>query len=191
MIHRVTSNHRSFHPVEFTTGLNIILADRSEASTEKDTRNGVGKSTLLEIINFCLGSRPAKGKGLLIEPLQSWVFTVDITLRDNRVKVTRAVADHNRIVVEGPTDGWPEQPDQDEQTGERVYKAERWRTLLGWALFDLPHSSDQLPYRQSFRSLISYVVRLGPDAYASPFRHVRQQKTWDSQLHTAYVLWMN
>ena len=191
MIHSVTDNQRSFHAVEFTTGLNIILAERSETSTEKDTRNGVGKTTLLEIIDFCLGSRPTKGKGLLIEHLQSWAFTLDITLRGNRVKVTRAVAEQNRIVIEGSTEGWPEKPDIDEQTGERVYKVDRWRTLLGWAFFDLPRSTDQLPYWPSYRSLISYFVRLGPDAYTSPFRHFRQQKTWDIQLHTAYVLGMN
>lgn len=191
MIHGVTANQRSFHPVTFNTGLNVILAERSEASTEKDTRNGVGKSTLIAIIDFCLGSRPTKGKGLLIEPLKSWAFTLEITLRSNRVKVTRAVADQNRIVIEGPTNGWHEQPDVDEKTGERVFKAERWRSFLGWAFFDLPHSVDQLPYKPSYRSLISYFVRFGPDAYTSPFRHFRQQKTWDIQLHTAYLLGMN
>lgn len=191
MIHGVTANQRSFHPVTFNTGLNVILAERSETSTEKDTRNGVGKSTLIEIIDFCLGSRPTKGKGLLIEPLKSWAFTLEITLRGNRVKVTRSVADPNRIVVEGPTNGWQEQPDQDEKTGELIFKVERWRSLLGWAFFNLPRSADQLPYKPSYRSLISYFVRLGPDAYTSSFRHFRQQKTWDIQLHTAYLLGMN
>lgn len=191
MIHSVTANQRSFHTVTFTTGLNVILAERSATSTEKDTRNGIGKSTLIEIIDFCLGSRVTKGKGLLIEPLEQWAFTLDITLGGNRVKVTRAVADQNRIVVDGPTKGWPEQPDKDEVTGERVFKADRWRSLLGWALFGLPRSVDQLPYKPSYRSLVSYFVRRGPDAYTSPFRHFRQQKTWDIQLHTAYLLGMN
>jgi len=191
MIHSVSANQQSFHTVTFTTGLNVILAERSEVSTEKDTRNGLGKSTLIEIIDFCLGSRATKGKGLLIEPLEQWVFTLEITLGGNRVNVRRAVADQSRIVIDGPTKGWPEQPDNDEETGERVFKADRWRSLLGWALFDLPGSTDQLSYRPSYRSLISYFVRRGPDAYTSPFRHFRQQKTWDIQLHTAYLLGMN
>jgi uncharacterized protein YydD (DUF2326 family) len=55
MIYSVSANQRSFHTVTFTTGLNVILAERSETSTEKDTRNGLGKSTLIEIIDFCLG----------------------------------------------------------------------------------------------------------------------------------------
>ena len=80
MIHSVAANQRSFHRVEFTTGLNVILADRSEASTEKDTRNGLGKSTLIDIIDFCLGSRATNGRGLLIAPLRDWVFTVELTL---------------------------------------------------------------------------------------------------------------
>ena len=191
MIHSVSANQPSFHTVTFTTGLNVILAERSETSTEKDTRNGLGKSTLIEIIDFCLGSRVNKGKGLLIEPLKQWAFTLEITLGGNRVKVTRAVADHNHIVIDGPTNGWIEQPDCDARSGELIFKVERWRQFLGWALFSLPRSADQLPYRPSFRSLISYMVRRGPDAYISPFQHNTKQQTWDSQLHIAYLLGMN
>jgi len=191
MIHSVSANHPSFHTVTFTTGLNVILAERSEVSTEKDTRNGLGKSTLIEIIDFCLGSRAKKGEGLLIKPLEQWAFTLEITLSGNRVKVTRAVADHNRIVIDGPTNGWIEQPDCDNKSGELIFKVERWRQLLGWALFSLPRSADQLPYKPRFRSLISYMVRRGPDAYISPFQHNTKQQNWDIQLHIAYLLGMN
>ncbi|WP_214041269.1 ABC-three component system protein [Methanoculleus sp.] len=191
MIHSVSANHSSFHTVTFTTGLNVVLAERSEVSTEKDTRNGLGKSTLIEIIDFCLGSGVNKGEGLLIEPLEQWAFTLEITLGGNRVKVTRAVADHKRIVINGPTNGWIEQPDCDNKSGELIFKVERWRQLLGWALFSLPRSADQLPYKPSFRSLISYMVRRGPDAYISPFQHNIKQQNWDIQLHIAYLLGMN
>ncbi len=191
MIHNITANQRSFHVVEFTTGLNVILAERSQTSTVKDTRNGLGKSTLIEIIDFCLGSRATQGSGLLIEPLKDWAFTIELTLAGNRVRVTRAVADQNRIVIDGLTTGWIEQPDIDEDSRDRVFRADRWRTLLGWALFDVSRSVDQLPYNLSYRSLISYFVRRGPDAYSTPFRYFRQQKTWDIQLHTAYLLGMN
>jgi uncharacterized protein YydD (DUF2326 family) len=191
MIHSVSANQPTFHTVKFTQGLNVILAERSEKSTEKDTRNGLGKSTLIEIIDFCLGSRPKKGTGLLIEPLEHWAFTLEITIKGNRVKVNRAIADPNRIVIDGVTKGWPEQPDTDDETGEHVFKAERWRLLLGQVLFGLPRSVDHLPYKPSYRSLVSYLVRIGPNAYVTPFSHFRQQKTWDIQLHIAYLLGMN
>lgn len=191
MIHELSANQQSFHAVTFTEGLNVILAERSTTSTEKDTRNGIGKSTLIEIIDFCLGSRATKGKGLLIDPLETWAFTLDITLAGNRVKVTRTVAEQNLIVIDGPTKGWPEQPDAEKETGKRVFKADRWRALLGVALFGLPRRTDQLPYKPSYRSLVSYFIRRGSDAYTSPFRHYRQQSPWDIQLHTAYLLGMN
>ncbi len=191
MIHRISANQPSFHSVTFTTGINFILAERSDFSTEKDTRNGLGKSTLIEIIDFCLGSRATKGKGLLIKPLEHWAFTLEITLGGNRVKVTRSVADHNRIIIDGPTEDWIEQPDYDKKTGKSVFKVKRWQQLLGWALFSLPQSADQLSYKPSFRSLVSYMVRRGSEAYISPFRHHPKQQTWDTQLHIAYLLGMN
>ncbi|MEB3211357.1 MAG: DUF2326 domain-containing protein [Leptolyngbyaceae bacterium] len=191
MIHSVTANRSSFHPVQFEPGLNVILAERTDTSTQKDTRNGLGKSTLIDIIDFCLGSRATKGKGLIIEPLAGWEFTVEITLAANRVKVTRAIDAPNRFVINGDTSGWIEQPDTDNTTRERVFSLERWKTLLGWSLFGVQRTHDALKYKPTYRSLISYFIRRGVDAYTEPFRHARQQQPWDVQLHTAYLLGLN
>lgn len=191
MIHKLSANQPSFHSVNFTTGLNVILGERSSRSTEKDTRNGIGKSTLIEIIDFCLGSRATKGKGLNIEPLNDWSFTLEITLQNNRVKVTRSISEQNLVIIDGPTKGWIEQPEISEDAIRKFYKVDRWRTLLGWALFDIPRLAQSSDYKPSYRSLVSYFIRRGADAYTSPFRHFRQQKTWDIQLHTAYLLGMN
>ena len=62
MIHAVRANKSSFHAVEFDAGFNVVLADRAKESTRKDFRNGLGKTTLLEIIHFCLGAgNPTRG----------------------------------------------------------------------------------------------------------------------------------
>lgn len=191
MIHGVYANQSSFHPVEFTTGLNVVLAERTDTSTQKDTRNGLGKSTLIEIIDFCLGARVTRGKGLYIEQLEDWVFTLDITLASNRIRVTRSIKSPNRIVIDGPTSGWIEQPDIDNSTRQRLFNLDRWKTLLGWALFGLPRSDDTHKYKPSYRSLVSYFIRQGLDAYSNPFRHCRQQKTWDIQLNVGFLLGLN
>ena len=190
MIHRITANKSSFHPVEFTPGLNVVLADRTETSTQKDTRNGLGKSTLIDIIDFCLGANVIKGQGLSIEPLQKWEFTLEITLAGNRVKVTRAIESPNWLVVEGPSTGWVEQPDESDLFEGSRFKLDRWRALLGWAFFGL-HPSYATKYKLSFRSLISYFIRRGTVAYIDPFSHTRHQLTWDRQLHIAFLLGMN
>ncbi len=74
MIHAITANQPSFRTVQLTPGLNVILADRTEDSSNKDTRNGLGKSTLIEIVHFCLGARVSSGKGLAIPALENWEF---------------------------------------------------------------------------------------------------------------------
>lgn len=191
MIHSVSANRRSFHPVQFAPGLNVVLAERTDTSTQKDTRNGLGKSTLIDIIDFCLGAQAKRGEGLVIEPLAGWEFTVEVTLAGNRVKVTRAIDAPNRFIINGNTIGWIEQPDTDKESGEHVFNLARWKTLLGWALFGVPRTNDALKYKPMYRSLISYFIRRGVDAYAEPFRHARQQQPWDMQLHTGYLLGLN
>ncbi|MDE2701410.1 MAG: DUF2326 domain-containing protein, partial [Gemmatimonadota bacterium] len=62
--------------------------------------------------------------------------------------------------------------------------------LFGEALFDL-YSSYNTKYKPSFRSLISYFIRRRTDAYIDPFSHTRHQRTWDRQLHIAFLLGMN
>jgi uncharacterized protein YydD (DUF2326 family) len=92
MIHSVEANHKDFRMVRLTPGVNLILADRSEGAGDKDTTNALGKSTLVDIIDFCLGSAPSPKKGVRAEALQDWAFTLDLTLRGQRVRVTRSVA---------------------------------------------------------------------------------------------------
>lgn len=62
MIRRVYASDKRFKSVEFTNGLNIVLAEQSANSDSKDTRNGVGKTTLIHVIDFCLGAELDKGK---------------------------------------------------------------------------------------------------------------------------------
>ena len=192
MIHSITANHDSFNPVEFTPGLNVILADRTDTSTQKDTRNGLGKSTLIEIIHFCLGSNVRRGEGLLIKPLQNWKFTLEITLSGTRVKVTRAIANPNVFIIEGKVIDNYGQPDETNIFGERVINLVQWRTLLGQLLFGISTLNDgSKGYKPSFRSLLSYFVRRGNDAFINPFRHSRMQQPWDVQLHIGFLIGLN
>ena len=55
MIIAVRSNMPSFNEIELKPGFNVVLADRTKESTKRDSRNGLGKTTLVEIIHFCLG----------------------------------------------------------------------------------------------------------------------------------------
>lgn len=80
MILSLKANHQSFKSLFFKKGFNIILADVTEKSTQHDSRNGAGKSTIVEIIQYCLGSRPDKKSIFFSEKLIDWCFTIEIEI---------------------------------------------------------------------------------------------------------------
>ena len=186
MIHSITANQPTFRPVKLRRGLNVILADRTEGSSRRDTRNGLGKSTLIEIIHFCLGAKVLRDRGLAIPALEEWAFTMEMTLGGDRITVTRALKAPNTVTVSGLGTRWSDIPDAN-LMGERSFTQALWRTFLGRALFSLP-PSDAPKYNPSFRTLISYFVRRGHHAFGDPFVHTRHQQTWNVQLHVALLL---
>ena len=186
MIHAIAANQPSFRPVKLKPGLNVVLADRAEGSSRNDSRNGLGKSTLIEIVHFCLGSKVIQGRGLAIPVLRDWTFIMEMSLNGDRIKVTRAIASPNKVTVTGLGADFAGIPDTN-LIGERSFTQAQWRTFLGRILFSLP-PSDAPKYNPSFRSLISYFVRRGHDAFGEPFAHSRHQQPWDTQLHVALLL---
>jgi uncharacterized protein YydD (DUF2326 family) len=190
MIRAVRANERGFHTATFTTGVNLVLADRSLAAGDKDTTNALGKSTLIEIIDFCLASNASPGKGLRIEALRGWAFTLELTVGNNDVAVTRSPDLPAFFAIEGPTSGWPVQPIPNKE-GMPGFDAKKWRAVLAWALFGISELASEFGYKPSVRSLLSYFVRSQTAAYNIPFKYFDNQKTWDIQVHNAFLLGLN
>lgn len=185
MILRVSANHESFKTIHFTPGLNIVLADRSPAAGVRDSRNGLGKTTLLEIVHFCLGSRVTRGTGLRRPALAGWEFTLDLRLGQIDLSVRRAVDEPSYVMVDGPASLLSGEG----QTVTRdVFRLRIgvWTRILGALMYGLPAPAPD--YSPSFRALISYVAREGEEAYLSPFDHHRHQKVWERQVYNAYLL---
>ncbi|MEH2359208.1 AAA family ATPase [Nostoc sp.] len=107
MIHAVRCNHASFKTVEFRPGFNVVLADRTEESGRRDSRNGLGKSTLIEIIHFCLGGTIPTAKGLGSRNIRGWAFSLELTLANQIITVTRNTDDRSQVVIDGDTANWP------------------------------------------------------------------------------------
>lgn len=55
MLRRLSSNDARFKALFFHDGLNILVADTTRSSTETDSRNSAGKSSMVELIHFLLG----------------------------------------------------------------------------------------------------------------------------------------
>lgn len=185
---RVRSNQSTFREVEFKPGFNVVVAERTKEATKKESRNGLGKSSLIEIISFCLGGRFKKKDPLGNEALADWEFTLDMMLGGRPVSVSRATSSPKRVTILGETTNWSIQPDWDQKSQTRTLKVAEWNSVLGNLMFGLPTDGFQSKFAPSFRSLISYFVRKGKDAYSVPFEHYRKQLEWDKQVNNAFLL---
>lgn len=189
MIYKIYANNSQFKEIEFTNGLNIIKAEEAKDSGDKDTRNGVGKSTLINIIHFCLGSNLDK-KLKNIEEIKDWVFTIELDICNEKITASRAIDHQSIIKIIGNTDEFPIKPDQDPDDEFLFYTNKNWKELLGKCLFGL-EKSGTTKYSPSYRSSISYFIRRRRTAYDDPFKQNPQQQTVDWKINTAFLLGLN
>ncbi len=73
MITKIYANDKRFKPIPFKKGLNVILADRQHDSDDKDSRNGIGKTTLISVLHFCLGSDLSRSI-LPVDEIDDWIL---------------------------------------------------------------------------------------------------------------------
>ena len=181
MLYKLHANKASFKPIEFKQGLNLIVAERTADSDAKNSCNAVGKTTLIEIIDFCLGSKFDKKSKLNAPELEDWSFTLDFEVSAFRCEATRFISDPNKIYVHTTDKHIPFEVKEDKEKSLYV-DIEKWRSYLGKAYFNL----DESKYI-SFRSIISFFIRK-KDAYQSPFKAILNEKAAQTKVRNAFVL---
>ena len=99
---RLSANQDSFHPVEFRRrGISLVLAEKkSDDSASTETYNGVGKSLLLVLLHYCLGSNKIKA---FETHLPGWVFSLEVEIDGTEHTITRGAEDSNEITLDGET----------------------------------------------------------------------------------------
>jgi uncharacterized protein YydD (DUF2326 family) len=192
MIYGVTSDLSSFKSLEFHAGLNVLLADKSEGATDRQSRNGAGKSSFVELIHFLFGGNADKESIFRSEALEPWTFGTRVEIGGSLVDVGRSGSKPSRIRLQGDTSKWPLQPTLEAKTGDLIFSNEQWRTLLGTALFGLPLDSEEdekTRFRPSFRSLFSYFARRqNSGGFNAPTQQSNKQQPWDQQVSMSYLL---
>lgn len=145
MIHELYANNDKFKAIKFKKGLNIVLADTIK-NNRKDSRNGLGKTTLINLIHFCLGSKNFK-RFLPTDKLKDWEFTISLDLSNKNVKATRSFANPSQIKIEGD---------------DKYISIDEWNDLLSRELFGFI-KEDGFKYSPSYRTLIHYFIRSNND----------------------------
>lgn len=183
MLRRLSANKVEFQPIEFGSGLNLIVADRAPGASEKHSRNARGKTSLLHAINYCLGSnRPTAFKSLAES---EWAFTLELDLFGSRVWATRDVKGGGRIGVKTLGGNAGMMLDEHMREDGTVSLVE-WKHLLGLGLFGLDEDAEEGAHGISPRTLLSYVIRL--EAPRDPTKILAQQPAWSSRQHIAFLL---
>ena len=185
---RVRADQASFKEVTFQPGFNVVLAERTQDSTRKESRNGLGKSSLIEAISFCLGASAGTKDPMRAEALANWTFTLDMNLGGQIVAVSRETSNHGKVYIEGDTANWPIQPTRERGGTRRELKVADWNANLGSLMFGIPHEGFNTDYAPTCRSLIGYFIRRGKDAFSTAFEHYRKQLEWDKQVNNAFLL---
>lgn len=191
MILSVRANKPEFKEVFFESGFNVVLADTTEKSSDKESRNGLGKSTLINIIHFCLGSKLDSVQDLYVDELSDWEFSLDLLANNLKLTVVRGFKPHTKVTIFGDWEKLP-LPEKAARNEDSVVLAiNDWNVILGNLMFGLPIEMVEKKYKPSFRSLISYFARRTPGAYLDPFTYYGQQQTADVQIENCFLIGLN
>jgi uncharacterized protein YydD (DUF2326 family) len=99
MILSITSSIPTFKKVKFRAGLNVLLADTRPGSKNTETRNSAGKTSLIEIVHFLLGSNCDKDSLFRTDALIEHTFSGVFTINGEEFEITRGGKDPAKIFI--------------------------------------------------------------------------------------------
>jgi uncharacterized protein YydD (DUF2326 family) len=165
---RLTANNPGFKTVEFNRkGLSIIVGRRHNndyTQNKKGTYNSVGKSFVIALVHFCLGS----SKNPEFETkLNDWEFTLEFEIDDVPFNATRKCSNQGIIVL-----------NEEEKT------LKEYTELLATKVFNIPENSKYL----SFRSLLPRFIRPKKASYNSFDTFIPEEQEFSKTLNNALLL---
>jgi len=189
MIRRVWSDLPGFRSTEFDSGMNVVLAQQSKESSETDSTNGLGKTTLLRIVHFCFGSDLNRDRVLSHPELRGCTFGVDFDFEARRYSVSRRIIGDSNEVLVSPE--FIEGVDVDfvEQGSEFVsIMLPEWKRVLDEKFVFRGQPSRSGP---TFRELLRYFVRIGKEAYNNPRETFSKQPAVQTREALAFMFGLN
>lgn len=194
MILSIKSSIPTFKSVQFKEGLNVLLADIQPHSTERQTRNSAGKTSLIEIVHFLMGSNCDKSSLFRNMAIIDHTFNGLFIIGGQYFEIERAGADPSKIYILNYSSRMADiKPKIDKLDGRAYVTNMSWRSFLGHSMFGIPADAQENgfnePHAPSFRSLFSYFVRRrNAGGFNSPERHTEAQQRVDWQVNLSYLL---
>lgn len=173
MITKLTSSLPTFKSLEFNPGLNILLAERHETSGARDTRNGTGKTSFIELVHFLLSERRNPNDDFHKPELVGSDFEAVFKESGSEITVKRKA---------GAT------KDELWRDAVEITPADlRSELALSW--FGLNSEITSEKYTPKFGALLAYFIRKERNGgFASAVLNSSSQQGWDSQVCLSYLL---
>jgi uncharacterized protein YydD (DUF2326 family) len=194
MIYAIYSDMPTFKNLKFNPGMNLLLADKSPGATDRQTRNRAGKTSLIELIHFLMGSNCDRDSIFRTDELSTWVFGIKFDLGDGLTSAERSGEKPSKIKVDT----------QDKIKTTKcllmydwdysVLSNANWKKVLGTLMFDLKEQQQDDDDESgkggpSFRSLFSYFVRRqSSGGFNSHKKTSTMQKPGDFQTSISFLL---
>ena len=178
MIHNIFSSLPTFKNLsDLKPGLNILLAQKTEGATSKQTRNRAGKTSFIEVVHFLTGSDAGTDSIFRTPELAEYTFGMEFDLKDVRTIVERSGSAKAKIYVTSPP------------AIKIKFSATDWVSLLGERMFGLSSLEAAGSRPPSFRSLFAYFVRRQlSGGFTSPEKQAGMQQTGDMQMALMFLL---
>jgi uncharacterized protein YydD (DUF2326 family) len=194
MIRRIYSDHPRFRTVTLRPGMNILVATKNPNASRLDTRNGAGKSSLIEILHFVFGGDCDKTSIFRDEELVRDTYGVECDLRPGvTISAERSGERPGRVIVRNLPPGLVESTRRDtglfDDDGAANISVREWNRLLGASWFDLKSSPDEADrlFAPSFRALFPYFCRR-PAGFESPSKTHSKQLLWQEQVDVSFLI---
>lgn len=178
MIHNLFSTLPTFKNLgDLKPGLNVLLAQKTEGATSKQTRNRAGKTSFIETVHFLTGSEAGPDSIFRTPELAEHTFGMDFDLKDARTVIERSGSAKAKIYVTTPP------------AAKRKLSASDWVAFLGEEMFGLSSLEAAGSKPPSFRSLFAYFVRRQMSgAFTTPEKQATMQGTGDMQMALMFLL---
>lgn len=164
---QLKANKPSFHTVKFNPrGLSIVLGRSTGKQTadNKKTYNGLGKSLIIRLVHFCLGSEKIPA---FTSALPDWEFTLEFEADKKIYSVTRRAAEQDQIIINGVKKSLP-----------------KYREQLASLAFGIDEKKKYL----SFRSLITHFIRPTKQSYLTYNQIYKQETDYQRAINIGYLL---
>ncbi len=167
-----------FDPVDFKQGINVIYGEKSETSRHQDSLNYIGKSTFIDLINFCLLSN--------IPP---------------RLKRAKSFLDEHSIVLEIEIDGVGYSIERNTKKPSIIYWGRTNQGKSEYQLNDLKRELCDLFFKDNnykgyynnewFRQLLPFFIKVqqkGKNIYKNAVNYIEGMKTLEAIQYHLFLL---